>query len=51
MDDEKGRACNTRGRDDKCIQNLVGTPEEKRPVGRLRGRREDNIRVDLRGTG
>jgi hypothetical protein len=26
---------------------LVGKPEEKRPVGRPRRRREDNIRMDL----
>jgi hypothetical protein len=30
---------------------LVGTPEEKRPLGRPRRRREDNIRMDLREIG
>ena len=28
---------------------LVGKPEGKRPLGRPRGRWEDNIRIDLRG--
>jgi hypothetical protein len=26
---------------------LVGKPEGKRPLGRLRNRREDNIKMDL----
>ena len=30
---------------------LVGKPEGKRPVGRPRRRREDNIRMDLREVG
>jgi hypothetical protein len=30
---------------------LVGKPEGKRPLGRLRPRWEDNIRMDLRETG
>jgi hypothetical protein len=30
---------------------LVGKPEMKRPVGRLRHRYEYNIKMDLRGTG
>jgi hypothetical protein len=30
---------------------LVGRPEGKRPLGRRRGRREDNIRIDLRKIG
>jgi hypothetical protein len=29
----------------------VGKPEEKRPLGRYRRRREDNIRMDLREIG
>ena len=28
---------------------LTGTPAGKRPLGRLRGRQEDNIRMDLIG--
>jgi hypothetical protein len=30
---------------------LVGKPEEKRPLGRLRRKWEDNIRMDLREIG
>jgi len=30
---------------------LVGTPEGKRPLGRPRRRREDNIKMDLREEG
>jgi hypothetical protein len=30
---------------------LVGRPESKRPLGRPRGRWEDNIKVDLREIG
>jgi hypothetical protein len=30
---------------------LVGKPERKRPLGRLRSRREDNIKTDLQEVG
>jgi hypothetical protein len=30
---------------------LLGTPEGKRPQGRLRHRKEDNFKLDLRGIG
>jgi ribosome biogenesis protein Nip4 len=30
---------------------LVGRPEERRPLGRPRRRREDNIKIDLREIG
>jgi hypothetical protein len=30
---------------------LVGRPEVKRPLGRPRRRREDNIKIDLRDIG
>jgi hypothetical protein len=30
---------------------LVGTPEGKRPLGRPRRRREDNIKMDLQEVG
>jgi hypothetical protein len=33
----------------KAYKILVGKPEAKRPFGRYRGRREDNVRMDLRG--
>jgi hypothetical protein len=41
-----GGACNTRGREEKYIDVLVGKPEEKRPFGRPRRIWEDNIEVD-----
>jgi hypothetical protein len=36
---------------EKCINIFVGKPEGKRQLGRPRLRREDNIRMDLRGKG
>jgi hypothetical protein len=33
------------------LKNLVGKPEGKRPLGRPRRRWEDNIEMDLRGSG
>jgi hypothetical protein len=30
---------------------LIGRPEGRRPLGRLRHRWEDNIKMDLRGKG
>jgi hypothetical protein len=38
------------GRDKKFVQN-VGKHERKRPLGRLRRRWEDNIKIDLEETG
>jgi len=35
--------CSTHRKDEKCIQNLVGKLEEKRPLGRPVCRGEDNI--------
>jgi len=32
-------------------RDFGGEPEEMRPLGRLRGRRVDTIKVDLKGTG
>ena len=34
-----------------CIQGLVGKPEGKRPLGRPRRRRDDNIKMDLQEVG
>ena len=39
------------GEDRGVHRVLVGKPEGKRPLGRLRRRREDNIKMDLQGTG
>jgi hypothetical protein len=44
MDD----ACSTHGRDEKCLNILVGKHEGKRQLGRSRRRWEDNIRMVLR---
>jgi hypothetical protein len=35
------------GTDEKCIQVLVGKPERRRPLRRLRHTLEDNIKMDL----
>jgi len=32
-------------------RDLVGTPERNRPIGRLRFRWEDNIKIDLQEVG
>jgi len=38
--------------DDRCAYRvLVGKPERKRPLGRPRSRREDNIKMDLQDVG
>jgi hypothetical protein len=34
-----------------CARDLVGKPEGKRPLGRHRSRRKDNIKMDLQGVG
>jgi hypothetical protein len=46
-----GRACSTYGKENKCIQGLVGKPEGKRPLGRPRRRWEDNIKKDIQEVG
>ena len=43
------RACSQNGRRQSAFKILTGTPAGKRPLGRLRGRQEDNIRMDLIG--
>jgi hypothetical protein len=35
---EMGGACSTHEREEKCVQNLDGKPEGKRPLGRPRYR-------------
>jgi hypothetical protein len=49
--DAMGRACSTNGEKRNAYRILVGRPEEKRPLGRPRRIREDNIRIDLREIG
>jgi hypothetical protein len=46
-----GGTCGTHGGREKCLQGLVGRPEVKRPLGRPRRRRDDNIKMDLREIG
>ena len=48
---EMGRTRCTYGSVQKCIQSLVGKPEGKRPLGRLRRRWEDNFKMHLREVG
>jgi hypothetical protein len=33
---QMGRTCGTSGREERCIQGLVGKPEGRRPLGRPR---------------
>jgi len=45
------RACSTREESRGLYRVLVGKPEGKRPLGRLRRRWEDNIKMDLQKVG
>jgi hypothetical protein len=47
-EDEMGDTCSKHGKDETCTQYLVGEPVGKKPLGRIRHRWEDNIRMDLR---
>jgi hypothetical protein len=42
-----GRACNTHGKERNVYRILMVKPEGKRPLGRTKHRREDNIKMDL----
>jgi hypothetical protein len=46
-----GRAYSTNGEERISCRILVGKPEGKRPLGRLRRRSVDNIKIYLRGIG
>jgi hypothetical protein len=46
-----GRACSTNGEKSTAYRILVGKPEGKRPLGRLRCRWVNNIKMDLREIG
>jgi hypothetical protein len=46
-----GWTCGTRGEGRGVYRVLVGRPEGKRPLGRPRRRREDNIKMNLREIG
>jgi hypothetical protein len=46
-----GRDVSRMGKKRNAKRILVGKPEGKRPLGRPRSRREDNIKIDLREMG
>jgi hypothetical protein len=48
-----GREYSARGGEEEGVpyRSLVGKPEGKRPLGRPRRRRENNIQIDLREIG
>jgi hypothetical protein len=46
-----GRVCSTNGAKWNAYRILVGKPEGKRPLGRLRRRLVDNIKMDIREIG
>ena len=49
---EMSEACSTYGGEEKSIQGLGGgKPEGKRPLGRVRRKWEDNIKMDLQEVG
>jgi hypothetical protein len=47
-ENELGGACGTHGREQSVYKVLVGKPKGNRPLGRLRHKWEDGIRMDLR---
>jgi hypothetical protein len=48
---EMGWACGAYGGEERRIQGLMGISEGKRPLGKPRCRREDNIKMDLQEVG
>jgi hypothetical protein len=50
-EDEMGRAYSSHGEKRNACRILVGKPEGKRPLGRLKLRWDDNIKMDLRQLG
>jgi len=46
-----GGACSAYGEEERRIQGFVGEPGEKRELGRLRRRWEDNIKMDIQKVG
>jgi hypothetical protein len=45
------RIYSTNGEEEECIYDIAGKVRRKKLLGRLRRRREDNIRMELRETG
>jgi hypothetical protein len=50
-EDKNGRACSTHGEKKISYRILVGKPERKRSLGRLRRMWEDNIRINFKEIG
>jgi hypothetical protein len=48
---DMGGACSAVGEDRGIYRFLVGKPEKYRPMGRLRRKWEDNIKMDLQKVG
>ena len=46
-EDGMGGVCSTYEGKEKCVGVLVGKPESKRPLGRSKLRRKDNIKMYL----
>jgi hypothetical protein len=46
-----GRACNTNGGEDGCIQDIRGKARRKTPLGRPRHRWVNSVKMDLRKIG
>jgi hypothetical protein len=46
-EDDMGRACSTNGEKKNAYRILAGKPEGKRPLGRLRRRWVDNIKINV----
>jgi hypothetical protein len=46
-----GGACSANGEERGVYRVLVGKPEDMKPLGRLRSRWEDNIRMDIQEVG
>jgi hypothetical protein len=44
---ETGWVCGTYGGEERKYRVLMGKPEERNPIGRLRRRWEDNIKINL----
>jgi hypothetical protein len=40
-------ACSVHARNEKCVKNLIEKREGKSPLGRLRHKWQDNIKMDV----
>jgi hypothetical protein len=46
-----GGAFRKYGGEERCIQGFCGEPEGKRPLGRPKRRRDDNVKMDVQEVG